>query len=132
MQVFERKTSRSTKRNSITMSARRSFVAKNLAWFSQGEDYEQALKEIQNFCKNISVDIFSKITNTTLRLIFVIFAGMALSVWKQEVRGKTLFNTFPCLQSSVFDCEPICLTRTVSNPIRFRALACLSLPNIAF
>ncbi len=32
MQVFERETSRSTKRNSITLSARRSFVAETQAF----------------------------------------------------------------------------------------------------
>ena len=36
MQVFEQKTSRSTKRNSITMSARRSFGARNRAFEAGG------------------------------------------------------------------------------------------------
>lgn len=43
MQVFERKTSRSTKRNSITMSARRSFTAKNIAFSGRGKILDRFL-----------------------------------------------------------------------------------------
>jgi len=46
MQVFERKTSRSTKRNSITVSVRRSLVAKNLAFSGRGKILNRFLVHI--------------------------------------------------------------------------------------
>ena len=40
----------------------------------------------------MNLDIFLKIIDTIAQLILVVFAGLALSVWKREVRGKDKYR----------------------------------------